>query len=425
MFKRAIEDIHLLLYSSLVILTLSVLLFLSLLNGNITSITYAASLWSGIVLSCIGSSMFVVALKRLQKKHWFYTMIVLGIIIRLIVAIQPKGTLDLIGWEITGRLVLEGKDFYETGSVSFTPIWPWITGGMTFLSDLLNIPFYFMIRMPILLSDILLVFILRSISSKYSGSGNDQILPGTLLYFLNPLTLLATVYHPQFGVITFLFLLFGFRIMERNKNDLTLGSSVVFALATSIKHFTVPVLIALFFYTKNNLWRILLPVIVALTFILLVMPYYFKFSLTADSLVFSYMGMSMFGLWSMLFDSHPTLVIALFQYKRLFVIITFLICSIVVLFAKKRGKSVVEATQLSFLTFMLLTPGWGIQYLLWLLPFGILINKTNTQIILFSSFATLYYSKFLYGNWPINPEIFMPPLYFIMIWLFFKIYTNK
>ena len=425
MFKRAIEDIHLLLYSSLLILTLSVLLFLSLLNGNITSITYAASLWSGIVLSCIGSSMLVITLKRSNYKYWFNAMIVLGIIIRLIIAIQPKGTLDLVRWEITGRLVLEGKDFYETSIISFTPIWPWITGGMTFLSDLLNIPSYFMIRMPILLSDILLVFILRSISSKYSGSGNEQILPGTLLYFLNPLTLLATVYHPQFGVITFLFLLLGFKIMERNKNDLTLGSSVVFALATSIKHFTVPVLITLFFYTKNNLWRILLPVIVALTFILLVMPYYFKFSLTADSLVFSYMGMSMFGLWSMLFDSHPTLVTALFQYKRLFVIITFLICSIVVLFAKKRGKSVVEATQLSFLTFMLLTPGWGIQYLLWLLPFGILINKTNTQIILFSSFATLYYSKFLYGNWPINPEIFMPPLYFIMIWWFFKIYTNK
>ncbi len=105
--------------------------------------------------------------------------------------------------------------------------------------------------------------------------------------------------------------------------------------------------------------------------------------------------------------------------------LTFLICSLVILFAKKKGKSVVEATQLSFLTFMLLTPGWGIQYLFWLLPFGILIRETNSQIILFSTFATLYYTKYFFGDWPINPEIFMPTLYFIMIWWFIKIYTNK
>ena len=258
MLRTAIQDFHFLMYLSLSVLTIAILIFFSLLHENIDSISYATSLWSGIVLSCIGSAMFVVALKRLQKKHWFYTMIVLGIIIRLIVAIQPKGTVDLIGWEITGRLVLEGKDFYETGLVSFTPIWPWITGGMTFLSDLLSIPFYFMIRMPILLADILLVFVLRSISLKYYESGNDQILPRTLLYFLNPLTIFATVYHAQFGVITFLFLLIGFKVMEQKKNDLTFGSSVIFALATSIKHITIPALIALFINTKKNLWRFLM-----------------------------------------------------------------------------------------------------------------------------------------------------------------------
>jgi len=186
MFKTGVKGLNLLLFLSLTLITIALFLFLSLASEYINSISYAASLWSGIVLSCFGSSMLVITLKRSNYKYWFLAMIVLGIIIRLIVAIQPKGTLDLISWEITGRLVLEGKDFYETGIISSTPIWPWITGGTTFLSDLLSIPFHFMIRMPILLADILLVLVLRSISSKYSVSGNDQILPGTLIYFLDP-----------------------------------------------------------------------------------------------------------------------------------------------------------------------------------------------------------------------------------------------
>ena len=136
-----------------------------------------------------------------------------GILIRLAVVFQPSATIDMSTWVVVAETVVDGGDIYATGRVSWTAIWPLMLGALMHLSNITGIYFYIFVRILLLLNDIILLFIIKTITEKLNYSYTDS-LKAQLLYFLNPLTLIITIYHPQFGSIAFTALIGSYYLTE-------------------------------------------------------------------------------------------------------------------------------------------------------------------------------------------------------------------
>ena len=408
--------------SSILLLCISFVLFLSLSIVSLQSINYSINLFGGIIISCIGSYLFIKSNNFDNPRSSYIVLILLGLGIRLAVAIQPKATIDMSTWGIMADAVLNQGNLYESGRIVWPPYWPWFLGMLKYSSNYINLPFYFLVRLSLIINDLLLILFLNKIL-MLKGLRRVYNLRILALYFLNPLVVIITVYHPQFGSIVFTFLLAAYYFGQIGRNNI---HSTLLAFGTAIKHISGPALISFFIYSKSKEYWLIMPLLLITFFFLPILPYYLDNPESIQNSVFNYTSRAgYFGIWSTLADFQSEYFQSIMRFKILFVLITFVGCLGIVIFARKKGKSLIEAIQLSFLTFHILTPGWAIQYQFWLIPFGVLCFNTKTQLILFSIIGSLAYSEYFYGDWPVNPQIFLPFQYGIIIWWLLSILFPK
>ena len=409
--------------SAVLLLLFAIVLFLSLLQSSIPSITYSINLFGGILISCIGGYLLLEHFNYKNPQNQFIMLIIIGLVIRLVVAIQPKATIDMANYDIMADSVLNQVNIYETGKVVYTPYWTWFLGILKYTSNVINLPFYFFVRLSLIINDVLIVFLLDRISKlNYLKQGEN--LKVLSLYFLKPLVIITTVYHPRFGSVVFTFILSAYYIGHNRNNDT--ANSLLLALGTAVKHISVPALISFFVYSKSNRYRLILPGLVIVFFFLPIVPYYIDNPESIQTSVLRYTSRAgYFGIWGSLSDFNTELYQFMMRFKLLLVLITFTSCLGIVIIAKKKDRNLIEATQLSFLTFHLLTPGWAIQYQFWLIPFGILCLAGKKQLLVFSVIGSLAYTEYFYGDWLINPQIFLPLQYGVIIWWFISIINSN
>ena len=236
-------------------------------------------------------------------------LITAGILIRLAVVFQPSATIDMSTWVVVAETVVDGGDIYATGRVSWTAIWPLLLGALMHLSNITGIYFYIFVRILLLLNDIILLFIIKTITEKLNYSYTDS-LKAQLLYFLNPLTLIITIYHPQFGSIAFTALIGSYYLTISSSSRPNLLSSLLAALGTAVKQITLPALIAFTLYARSWKEMALLPLLTLFIFLFMLSPYYIYNPDLIETTVFGYMSRSgYFGLWGSAYEYFPKLFI--------------------------------------------------------------------------------------------------------------------
>jgi len=302
----------------------------------------------------------------MNKKLLLLTIASAVLYLIIIILSSSITNFDAKSYNVIGVLTLNKISIYPDPAISrhpYLPLFLYLEAGTQLLSQVMNIP------QIVLLKCIFTLFHLFSIYSVYELSKRKMKL--TLLYALNPISLLIIAFHGQFDIIPLSLMLFSLiQLQKRKYSQVMILFGIAFALKTWPALFIVPILKRI--PKKFWFWFLIPPIMVIIAYMIL-----FNTSLFSIVRVLAvYQGVG--GIWG--FGKVLSLISAnkmvLFIYKLIFVS-GLLYYS----FKSKKISPMEDMTQL-LLLFFAFTPGFGIQWFLWLVP-SFFLSKKPSVVMLF------------------------------------------
>lgn len=124
--------------------------------------------------------------------RWMLGVAALAALVRLVPAALTFGTSDVVTWELLGRMLLDGENFYATQLHNWPALWIYFCAAAIWLHDTTGVPFSLLIKLPPIAADALISLLLMSWTRRRSAG---------LAYALNPVAILITGYHGQFDAL--------------------------------------------------------------------------------------------------------------------------------------------------------------------------------------------------------------------------------
>lgn len=375
--------------------------------------------------------------KLLSNNFFLIVILCLAAILRIIPAIYTPLIADTAGFQEIGRWVLAGKSPYSSPAVyalyPYPPVWMWFAGVSLWLSSVSNLPFQFLIKLPIILGDLIICILIYLLVLQ---NDKRKAVLSSFLYAINPVSILITGFHGQFDTLAILFIIFS---IYYYKSKIKLVSPLFLSLAIALKGF--PILLVPFFayyFGRNIKDKIIFSVLTILPVLLIILPFLFVDYPSIKSGLFSYSGVTDYGwlsiirekVWlekSIIFATLP-FVNRLLTFSKLVFLSIYGLC-LFYNFKKIKNPSLPLLTALTFCLFLSLYGGISSQYLVWIVPFLIFIN--TRAFILYSLIASLaiisFYSFFFPQmiSWvmPISPQPFETLSFYIFTTILFWVYT--
>ena len=334
-----------------------------------------------------------------MRKYFPFILVIITVIVRLIPAMYTPIVGDLTHWWKAGQAVLHGKNPYvgDGPLYPYPPAWMWIEAGAVWLSQFFHLPFAVVIKIPLIFSDAVIAVLVYVLSLKQSKTFYKG-----LFYALNPVAILITGFHGQFDtlpVCMILLAIFYFKRKQLKRSGLFLG------LGIAIKSFPILLLPLFLIYLKKSKEKITYAFLSLLPILLLLTPYVVLNFYEVYKSLLSYSGWTDHG-WIGIYRAfywliHNSIYIPIPYVEGLLqlskIIFLCLYTFFLLRFSWSKKQSLLNATVFIFILFYFIYGGISSQYLVWILPFIILLN-TNLALF-YSFFATLallgYYSFFL------------------------------
>jgi uncharacterized membrane protein len=303
------------------------------------------------------------------------------VLIRLVPATLAYGTSDVLSWELLGRMLLSGENFYATRLHNWPPLWIYFTAAAALVHDATGLPFSLLVKLPPSAADAFIAVWLYRIGLT-SGWRHSQATLAGLSYALNPVSVLITGYHGQFDSLMLAPTLLAWSLFPRR----LLGSALALGLGIWFK--TVPLLLLPVLLPRLPTWRdrsmyaalSLAPAALGTLPFLLLWP---------EDVVVNFFGYSSwFGQWGypvlwMLVEylrngtlpwwlpdpgyvSRPLHL--MFEAGR-WVLLAALAATWWLTY--RRAQTTLTSILSVFSVFYIFASGFGVQYLLWIVPFGI------------------------------------------------------
>ncbi|MBI3980646.1 hypothetical protein HY345_01480 [Candidatus Microgenomates bacterium] len=351
-------------------------------------------------------------------------LFLLAFIIRIIVAANTFGTWDMESVYIVADMLKKDIPVYlATWRYNQPPVWMWTIGGMSYLSDITNIPLSFWARIPFIFTDTGIGILIYKIAKwkKYQEK-TAKIL--SALYLFSPIAIWVSSYQAQLdSAIIFLIILAGWILVRSEKitTHKLIISGLILGFSSTIK--LVPLSMAPIFswYLLKKMLVKKVPVlkiVISLTvfnlllvipLILVFLPYLDQWAgIRADVVGYK----TAWGIWG------TSLLL-----RRLVELVPGQIITDVVEFSKQQGLIVASILALSYLFVLikrmslfgmiftlffvvtLVSPFLAPQYLLWLLPFWLIEKAKPTLFIIYNllSFSSLF---LLFAEWQ-DPQFFV------------------
>lgn len=323
---------------------------------------------------------------------------------------SPYPNFDSDSYKIMGDLTLKGQSVYPDPAISrhpYLPLFLYFEAITQAVSSFLKIPQILIIKL------ILASFHLLSVYAVYLLSRKK--LTTTFLYAVNPISLLIVTFHGQFDIIPLTLILFAI-IMLRNKQFIK--TILLLSLAVTIKTWPILFIVPFLKRIPKKFW---LYIFIIPSVFLFLYSYFFHtsiFSVLRVLLVYQGVG----GIWG--FGK----VLSLISTHRLFFLSYKVIFALGILFySHKQKRTLIKEELLElFLLFFIFTPGFGLQWFLWLIPFLFLTKKPFIHLLI--SVITLCLLV-AYSSWEpfsmvsphaVNTVLFLVwPLFIIYFFLFF------
>lgn len=308
-----------------------------------------------------------------MNRYSFGALIIIGLALRMVLATTTAGNYDAISYGIVVDVLERSGNIYaETHRYNYSPLWSYLLLAMSYVAAALSLPLAVVVRTSLAVLDVCNALLIGSIARSRSA---------TVLYLLSPVAVLIVGYHGQFDTLAASPLLTILVLQHRKRlgwrSLLALGS-----LAILIKHNTVFAVWTLFVMLLPLHQAILLMAAATIPFLLSFVPYLPDGAPGIVQNVVLYDGINgSYGL-SALF---PVAMI-----RPIF----FAAMLLLPLLLKRVAINLQRSLLVSFLAFLSLSHGIGVQYFLFPALFGSL-NPTRWHA-LFSGITTatlvMYYT---------------------------------
>lgn len=306
--------------------------------------------------------------------------IFIALMIRLIVILvfYKVRNNDVDAFLLAGRSFLLSLSSHSPPSyyLPYFPLLIYFIGFSVFLMEKFAISYVIFLKLFFALFDVGIVYLIYLLDNKR--------IKNSWIYAINPISILITCFQGQFDSIALFFLLLAIFFWKRKKTGLFyLSGSFAIAVKTWPLLFFIPV----FKQSKKNLsWLLLgiIPLITILTYL-----YIFKgFNILKTLLVFRGLyGWFGFGYFASIFTNQRII----FHLLSSLFLLSFFIFSWL-----QKEKNIFKNILNQMLFFFIFTISFGIQWLMWPLPFLLLTRPKYFKFYLIFASTILL---FIYSQW--------------------------
>lgn len=331
---------------------------------------------------------------------WFMGLTLL----KLLLAASTGGTADILHMRLAAEALLAGQDIFDpanmAGAPSFFPLGHYLLAtGSLLLATITGLPFSFLVKVPAILADLLIAVVLQRIPR--AG------IRAAIWYLASPVTILLSAYHGQFHTVALAGAVLALWLAEQGK---WASSGLVLGLGASVRqHFAV--LLAPVLSRARSARRELL-ISFALTFVSL--NAWLLWSAHPDRVLsptwtYGSWGYSMFLLQGprilhlLGLGNLGVLIGDLNRFLEHGTVVCWVWAAYFAVWAWRRGPALDlwKAATIFSLGLYTVTPGFGIQWLLWALPFWLVVNVRRAVVygLLVSGFV-----MGSYWQWQLNAK---------------------
>lgn len=357
---------------------------------------------------------------RVWKKKVLLGLLLLALVIRLLpMLLLPVGAgYDIASFQLVAEALLNGEEVYTSAAVGRHPYLPmqmYVIGGMFYMAKQTAVlPFVVWIKLPAVLADVAITAILYLYLTRLQSVTKQQTVGLTLLYVLNPISILVSAYHGQFDAIPVFLLLLSLYLYQFHQRFLLSATALGFAILN--KTWPIVLLPILFLRLPNNRKRILYSIIAISIPILFTILYILYFEADPEPMLgraLTHTGNSGYWGWSAmlavtkLFSPFAEFLFDLLVSMRRWLLLGSGILGLWL----TRKQTALNALTTILLFELTVTAGIGIQWLLWVIPFGILVKEVK-WIRWYALTGMLFLLAQLYGwhmvpwaNRLVEPEI--------------------
>ncbi len=370
-------------------------------------------------------------------------IVVIALVVRLIptVILDRGAHYDINSYWIVGSLVLSGHDVYRDpaafGHYPYLPGSLWLSALAKLLSARFELPFVVLVKLPSVVADSFMPACLSS-GLLRRGASRPLALACGLVYALNPISMMVTAFHGQFDAIPLLGCVVAWSLMPSGDRQMsrvaTVGAGL--ALGTAILAKTWPLLLVpAFVYTLRSWSHRITFAGLALAVPAIVTGVYVAFyhspvsQLAGTTLGYN----SIEGWWG------PGLAFTIAYHLRLMTITqihplsqmtdALVFVGVLVYLWRTRHGEITQACLFSLLIFMIISAGFSVQYLMWIVPFVIVDSiVADGPLIIFMALCSAamlfdYMTGTIYDVGGVHVGFFAEsvaflPIYVALVWTF-------
>jgi hypothetical protein len=339
-------------------------------------------IWSIIILTVyLILSYRNFTLPFLEKKHGALIVISIALFVRLLPStILSVGAIyDITSYEKVGSIILEGKDVYSSTETEdrhpYLPLQMYWMAISKWISELFIVSFVKLVRLAPILADAAISLLIIKILIPLKNTFNAN--KAGLLYALNPITIFVTAYHGQFDSIPILFILLSLLYLT-SKSSL---SGIFLGFGILVKSWPVLSLPVLFDKTNGLKKKIIFTLFSTALPISGIIIYSVIFNGSPRIVLEKALGYNWgIGIWG-----YTYIIRLLSLYSELFIsIYNWLIGNgrfitlaglTIIWFTKARKTSTYTSLLIIYVSFFSITHAFSIQYLMWVIPFAILVQE--------------------------------------------------
>ena len=334
----------------------------------------------------------------------------LALLLKLYLAFSTSGTIDVRFWSAYSLYLHRhgGMGLYHDVPVfNHPPFMLHALEALTWITASTGLPFPFLLRLPGILADTGSLVLLWRLFGGAGASTSTHV--ALALFSVAPVSIMVSGFHGNTDSVMVFFLLLSVVLLEGRYRVWLAGAAL--GMSMNIKVWPVVFFPAIYASIPDRRHRAACFLVAAGVFATASLPYILQDpALIADRVfrygsLYGYWGLSRPAVW--LRDGGATLSGAAAAYLRLAVPFLF---AIVVLVSFKMDRlptkpSLYTQCGVIAFTFMLLTPGFGVQYLAWLVPWVVGGGPRLALIFYVPSGLFLF---FVYRSWAHGAPTGMP-----------------
>ncbi len=288
-------------------------------------------------------------------------------LIRLIPAAFIYGTEDVSAWHKCAAIMASGHNPYDTPLlISWPPLWPVLTLLSHGIAEATAVPFSLVVKVFPIAADVIVTAVLYAIASDF---GLPPFLTAAA-YAFNPIAVYTSAIHGNFDSIPALCLTMAILYVCCLDDKTGMRAGVWLGVGAAFKTWPLLILPALVTGSRPLRRQLTIAIVaigVFLAALLLPWPFIGRSAIVSILRYRGYQGW--WGITAIAFLSGHELPIRLVS----FIFYVAMAAAALILLLKK--TSAARGALLLLLTFYLATPGFGLQYLLWIVPIALIADQ--------------------------------------------------